>query len=66
MGNVRWMFKQILPFEYTSVYKVNGRQFISIWKQWFGKVSKHRVFEVVKEIDPKDVFVNVKDTYKDI
>jgi hypothetical protein len=63
---LRWMIKQIFPFGYTSVYKVDGIQYISIWKQWFGKAYKHRAFEVTKEISLKDVFVNVNGTYKDI
>lgn len=66
VGKIRWMIKQIFPFEYTSIYKVDGIQYISIWKQWFGKVYKHRAFEVPKEISPNDVFINASSTYKDI
>ena len=59
MEKIRLMIKQVFPFEYTSVYTVEGSKYISIWRQWFGKVYKHRVFKVEKEINPEDVFANV-------
>lgn len=50
---MKWYIKQLLPFTYVSKYRENGKQYVSVWKMWFGRCYRHRKFEIVKEVSPQ-------------
>ena len=45
-GKIVWYLKQLLPLTYISEYKAEGRNRLSIWKMWFGKVYQHRKYNI--------------------
>ena len=45
-----WYIKQLFPLTYFSHYKEDGKEYVSVWKMWFGRCYKHRKFEVNREI----------------
>lgn len=48
MNKLIWHVKQLFPLLYYSEYKdTKGVKYVSIWRQWFGKVlfvKKYKVF----------------------
>ncbi len=45
MKKIIFMFKQLLPFTYSSKYTANGKHYVSIWRQWFFKPFDVTTFE---------------------
>ena len=46
MNKIIFMAKQIIPFTYTSKYRVDGKKYLAVWKQWFYKPFNVRVYEL--------------------
>ena len=47
-----WYLKQLLPLMYVSKYKEDGKEYVSVWRMWFGKCFSHRKFEIKEEVSP--------------
>lgn len=44
MKKVFFYLKQLLPLTYYSMYQVDGKKELAIWRQWFGKPYKIKRF----------------------
>lgn len=50
LSKTKWLFKQLFPLTYHSVYRQGDKQIVHIWKMWMGRCYKSRKWEVVEEI----------------
>ena len=47
MKKTKYYLKQLFPLTYWSKYKTpDGKTYVAIWSQWFGKVFNNCNFEV--------------------
>lgn len=46
MKKILFMIKQILPMIYVSRYRMDGKKYLAVWKQWFGKPFNVRMYEL--------------------
>lgn len=48
MKKILWYIKQLLPLKYKSIYKENGKTYLSLWNMWYGKcfnIEKYQIAE---------------------
>jgi hypothetical protein len=46
MKRMFWLVKQLLPLSYVSLYRADGKRYISTYRMWLGKVYSHRRLQV--------------------
>ncbi len=46
MKKIGFYLKQLFPFTYTTKYRVDGKGYVSIWKQWFCKPFNVKTYEL--------------------
>jgi len=47
LDKIIWYFKQLLPLMYVTEYGEEGKQFVTVWRMWFGRCFNVRKWEIV-------------------
>lgn len=45
-NNILWYLKQLLPFKYHTRYGEGGKDYVTVWRMWFGRCFNIEKWEV--------------------
>ena len=49
MKKISFLVKQILPLTYVSKYRSDGKKYLTVWKQWFGKLYNVHTYTLLQQ-----------------